>query len=91
MMRALNFTLLILLAGMQYRLWVGPGSWAQIASIEREIETQREHNSHLIARNQMLAGEVLSLKSGNEAVEEHARNDLGMIKRGETFYLVVDQ
>jgi cell division protein FtsB len=91
MMRALNFTLLILLAGMQYRLWVGPGSWAQIALLNREIETQREHNSHLIARNQMLGGEVLSLKSGNDAIEEHARNDLGMLKRGETFYLVVDQ
>lgn len=90
-MRALNIILVILLAGMQYRLWVGPGSWAQIASLKREIEAQREHNSHLIARNQMLGGEVLSLKSGNEAVEEHARNDLGMIKRGETFYLVVDQ
>lgn len=90
-MRALNVVLLIMLAGMQYRLWHGPGSWAQIALLERNIETQREHNSHLVARNQMLAGEVLSLKSGVEAIEEHARNDLGMIKRGETFYLVVDR
>jgi cell division protein FtsB len=89
-MRALNIILLILLAGIQYRLWHGPGSWAQIASLQRDIEAQREHNGHLMARNQMLAGEVLSLRSGNEAIEEHARNDLGMIKRGETFYLVVD-
>lgn len=90
-MRVLNITLVILLAGMQYRLWHGPGSWAQITSLSRDIETQREHNGHLVARNQMLSGEVLSLKSGVEAIEEHARNDLGMIKRGETFYLVVDQ
>jgi len=90
-MRALNITLVILLAGMQYRLWYGPGSWAQVASLNRDIEAQREHNASLVARNQMLAGEVLSLKSGYEAIEEHARNDLGMIKRGETFYLVVDQ
>lgn len=90
-MRALNITLVILLAGMQYRLWHGPGSWAQIAALKDDIDKQREHNSHLVARNQMLAGEVLSLKSGYEAIEEHARNDLGMIKRGETFYLVVDK
>ena len=91
MMRALNIVLVILLAGMQYRLWHGAGSWAQIAALGGEIDKQREHNTHLVARNQMLAGEVLSLKSGYEAIEEHARNDLGMIKRGETFYLVVDQ
>ncbi|HEY3700388.1 MAG TPA: cell division protein FtsB [Spongiibacteraceae bacterium] len=90
-MRWLNILLLVLLTGLQYRLWVGPGSWAQVASLKREIEQQREHNSHLVARNQMLEGEVLSLKSGYEAIEEHARNDLGMIKRGETFYLVVDK
>lgn len=90
-MRALNIALVILLAGMQYRLWHGPGSWAQIAALQDDIDKQREHNSHLVARNQMLAGEVLSLKSGYEAIEEHARNDLGMIKRSETFYLVVDQ
>ena len=89
-MRVLNITLVILLAGMQYRLWHGPGSWAQIAALKDDIAKQREHNSHLEARNQMLAGEVLSLKSGYDAIEEHARNDLGMIKRNETFYLVVD-
>ena len=90
-MRWLNILLVVMVIGLQYRLWVGPGSLAQIALLEREIKGQREHNDHLVARNQMLSGEVLSLKSGNEAIEEHARNDLGMIKRGETFYLVVDQ
>ena len=90
-MRWLNILLVVMVVGLQYRLWVGPGSWAQIALLEREIKQQREQNDHLVARNQMLGGEVLSLKSGNEAIEEHARSDLGMIKRGETFYLVVDQ
>lgn len=90
-MRWLNIFLVVMVIGLQYRLWVGPGSWAQIALFEREIAAQREHNDHLVARNQMLAGEVLSLKSGNDAIEEHARNDLGMVKRGETFYLVVEQ
>jgi len=90
-MRWLNIFLVVMVVSLQYRLWVGPGSWAQIALLEREIKGQREQNDHLVARNQMLAGEVLSLKSGVEAIEEHARNDLGMIKRGETFYLVVDQ
>lgn len=90
-MRALNIFLLVLLTGLQYRLWVGQGSWAQIAALKRDIARQQTHNDHLLARNRMLEGEVRSLKSGLEAIEEHARVDLGMIKRGETFYLVVDK
>lgn len=90
-MRWLNIFLLVVLTGLQYRLWVGPGSWAQIAALTRDIAQQQQSNDHLVARNRMLEGEVRSLKSGYEAIEEHARVDLGMIKRGETFYLVVDK
>lgn len=90
-MRWLNVVLLVMLVGLQYRLWIGPGSWAQIVALNDTIDKQRQLDDRLAGRNQMLEGEVLSLKSGFEAVEEHARNDLGMIKRGETFYLVVDK
>jgi len=90
-MRWLNIVLLIMLVGLQYRLWIGPGSWAQVAALRETIDKQRQLDERLAGRNQMLEGEVLSLKSGYEAIEERARNDLGMIKRGETFYLVVDK
>lgn len=90
-MRWLNVVLLVMLVGLQYRLWIAPGSWAQIASLNDAIAKQRQLDDRLAGRNQMLEGEVLSLKSGFEAIEEHARNDLGMIRRGETFYLVVDK
>ncbi|MDB6063158.1 MAG: cell division protein FtsB [Verrucomicrobiaceae bacterium] len=91
-MRWLNIFLLFLLLVLQYRLWVDEaGSWAQIATLKTDIAQQQQRNDHLIARNRMLEGEVRSLKSGYEAIEEHARVDLGMIKRGETFYLVVDK
>lgn len=90
-MRWLNIFLLVVLTGLQYRLWVGLGSWAQISALKRDIAAQQLHNDRLVARNRMLEGEVRSLKSGLEAIEEHARVDLGMIKRGETFYLVVDK
>jgi cell division protein FtsB len=90
-MRWLNVVLLVMLVGLQYRLWIGPGSWAQIAALNDTIAKQRQLDDRLAGRNQMLEGEVLSLKSGFEAIEEHARNDLGMVRRGETFYLVVDK
>jgi cell division protein FtsB len=90
-MRWLNIVLLIMLVGLQYRLWIGPGSWAQVAGLRETIDKQRQLDERLAGRNQMLEGEVLNLKSGYDAIEERARNDLGMIKRGETFYLVVDK
>jgi cell division protein FtsB len=89
-MRWLNVVLLLILVGLQYRLWIGAGSWADVAALDRKIEQQNDRNERLQARNQLLEGEVISLKSGLDAIEERARNDLGMIKRDETFYLVVD-
>ena len=89
-MRWLNIILLLILLGLQYRLWVGAGSWADVATLSGKIEQQALKNDSLHARNQLLEGEVISLKSGVDAIEERARNDLGMIKRDETFYLIVD-
>ena len=89
-MRWLNILLLLILLGLHYRLWIGAGSWADVAALERKIEQQADKNERLVARNQLLEGEVISLKSGLDAIEERARSDLGMIKHNETFYLVVD-
>ena len=89
-MRWLNIVLLSMLLILQYRLWVGNGSFAEMAAHKREIATQSEQNDKLKQRNQRLENEVQSLKSGLEAVEERARKELGMIKRDETFYLIVD-
>ena len=89
-MRWLNILLLLILLGLHYRLWIGAGSWADVAALERKIDQQADKNERLVARNQLLEGEVISLKSGLDAIEERARSDLGMIKHNETFYLVVD-
>ncbi len=83
--------LLILLAGLQYRLWVGEGSLADVARLEREIQQQQDDNTRLRERNRVLAVEVEELKSGLDSVEERARSDMGMIKKGETFYMVVEK
>jgi hypothetical protein len=42
-----------------------------------------------VKRNMVLKEEIEDLKSGLEAIEELARNDLGFIKPGETFYRVL--
>lgn len=78
--------LLLLLAGLQYRLWVGNGSLAQVTDLTQQIADQRAENEILLERNRVLDAEVSELKKGMETVEERARHELGMIKEGETLY-----
>ncbi len=89
-MKWLILTLSVLLLGLQYRLWVGDGSLADVVRLSDGIEVQVQENDRLRERNRILATEVDGLKSGLDAVEERAREDLGMIKPGETFFMVVE-
>ena len=90
-MRWLIVILVVLLAGLQWRLWVGEGSLAHRAELNRQLQQQEADNRTLRQRNQQIATDVESLKTNLDAIEEKARADLGMIKQGETFYLVIDK
>lgn len=90
-MRWLVSLLLILLLLAQYQLWSGSGSLPALWRLEQSVAVQREENAALKERNEALEAEVLDLKQGMEAVEERARNELGMIKEGETFYQVIKE
>lgn len=89
-MKWLIITLSVLFLGLQYRLWVGEGSLAEVVRLGDERAIQAQENDRLRERNRILAAEVDGLKSGLDAVEERAREDLGMIKPGETFFMVVE-
>jgi cell division protein FtsB len=90
-MRWLLIILIGFLAGLQFRLWVGEGSLAHQFELDTQIAKQRVENQLLKRRNEKVAQEVESLKSNLESIEEKARRDLGMIKEGEIFYLVIDK
>ncbi len=82
--------LVIALITLQARLWVGEGSLADIARLERSIDKQERLNSRDRERNRMLEVEIAHLKNGLGGIEALAREDMGMVKEGETFYLVLD-
>jgi cell division protein FtsB len=88
-MRKLLLFLVILLVYLQYRLWLGNGGLLELWNVHLDVETQRAENVRLRERNEALNAEVLDLKHGLDAVEERAREDMGMVKQGETFYQVV--
>ena len=88
-MKFLSFSLAILVALLQYPLWLGKGSWLKVSELDRQVTAQREINDKLKARNEALDAEVRDLKEGVEAIEERARMELGMIKGNEVFVQVV--
>lgn len=90
-LRLVLLALVVLLGWLQYRLWLGNGGSREVAALERQVEQQARQNAGLQARNDALAAEVADLKSGEAAIEERARSELGMIRPGETFYRVVER
>lgn len=85
-MRWLTLTLIALIVALQWPLWLGKGSWFRVWQLDRQLQQQRILNQQLIARNAALDAEVRDLKQGTDAMEERARNELGMVRNGEVFF-----
>ena len=90
-MKILIAILVLLLIGLQYRLWFGDGSLSEVVQLSRELELQKQRLRELEERNRILEAQVLDLQNGLDAFEEKARNDLGMIKQGETFIQLIPE
>jgi len=82
--------LLLIMAALQAKLWMGDGGLPDARALRQNVNQQRAENKKLQERNDALSAEVEDLKSGEAAVEERARSELGMVKPGETFYRVVE-
>ena len=90
-MRWLIGLLIALLVLLQYKLWVGDGSLADVWNLYQQVEAQKEENRQLRERNQALEAEVADLKQGLEAIEERAREELGMVRDDETLYQIIEE
>lgn len=79
--------MLVLLLGLfQYELWFAKGGLVFAYHLHQGLKEQRALNARLAARNEALAANIEDLKNGTDAIEEHARYDLGMTKPNEVFY-----
>lgn len=87
--RWVPLVLLALLGLLQYRLWLGKNSIPDYLALQKEVERQARQNANLAQRNALLEADIDDLKIGLEAIEERARNELGLIKQGETFYRIL--
>ena len=89
--RWLIAVLILVVLFLQTRLWVGEGSLAQVNGLQVRVEQERAENGVREQRNRVLRAEIIELKTGRESIEEKARSEFGLIKEGETFFLLVDE
>ena len=87
-MKVLGLILFALIILLQYPLWLGKGSWHRVWEVGQQVASQHETNQKHQIRNAALDAEVQDLKQGSVAIEERARNELGMIKQNEIFFQV---
>lgn len=89
-MRPIFIILIIALVVLQHKLWLGDGNIIQWINLEQKLEDHQKENNKLAARNRALEADIKELKSGDQALEEQARYELGMIKDNEVYYHFVD-
>ena len=83
--------IILLIIHFQYRLWLGDGSIREIDAYQQRLDDLKKQVQEKKERNEALYAEVLDLRKGQEAIEERARDELGMIKEGETFFQVIEE
>lgn len=86
-MRVILIVLVIILVLLQIQLW---RQFGEVRALRELVEEQRDENEDLQRRNEALAAEVEDLRAGLDAIEERARSELGLIRQGEDFFLIVD-
>jgi len=89
-MKVLIAILLLMLIGLQIRLWTGENSLAHLNSLEKQIEQQKIINTDLKTQTDQMRALVHDLKTGDDAYEEMVRLKLGLIKPNEEIYLFVE-
>ncbi len=89
-MKIIIAVIILLIIHFQYRIWIGDGSVAQIDAYQQRLDVLKKQAEEKRQRNEALYAEVLDLRKGQEAIEERARDELGMIKEDETFFHVLE-
>lgn len=81
---------IFLLIVLQYRLWFDDSGVIANRALERQIDQLQSANEQQSAENHALLNQVMDLRTGNALLEETAREELGLVKDGETFILFAE-
>ncbi|MCE0724319.1 MULTISPECIES: cell division protein FtsB [Legionella] len=89
-MRPVFIILIVSLVVLQHKLWLGDGNLIQWHNLEKKLAAHEQENNKLATRNRALEADIRELKNGDQALEEQARYELGMIKGTEVYYQFID-
>ncbi|WP_354623513.1 cell division protein FtsB [Psychromonas sp. MME2] len=90
-MKLFVLLLICLFALQQYHLWFCKNGLQDNYRLEKEVALIKADTEQLMQRNQMMFSEIEDLKQGHQAIEERARNELGLVKEGETFFRIASK
>lgn len=82
--------LALILIMLQYRLWVAEGNIRDTRQLTGKVAAQNQENLQQLRQNDQLRAEISALKSDPAEIEARAREELGLVKPEETFYMLVD-
>ncbi len=82
--------LLVAITALQFRLWTGQGSFAHVNGLGQQVALRIAENESKVKRNAVLKAEIKDLRHSLDAVEGMARSELGLVRKGETFYWLVE-
>jgi cell division protein FtsB len=84
----LPVVLIVLLAILQYRFWFQAGGMHDMLELKKQVSASQAENDKLTMRNNLLLQQVELLQKNTDAIEARARQELGMVKKGETYYQI---
>lgn len=88
-MKTLLAILIVIFLALQFQLWFADDGFFHGFHLRKKIAEQQKKNGLIEESNNYIIKEIDSLKEGGAAIENKARNDLGMVRKGEVFYQVV--
>lgn len=91
MYKGIITVLLLLLATLEYRYWLGSDSVFKTRSLAKELAVQQDEVAQLQERNDLILHKIRLLKKDPRAIEEQARYELGMVRQGEKYYQVLEK
>ncbi len=80
-----------LLVFLQYKLWFAEGGYNDVRRLKASLEEVKQKNKALALRNKKMFEHIKALKKNDKEMEALARAQLGMVKKNETYYQIVEQ
>lgn len=79
-------TILLLVSVMIFFTFFGDKGLLQVYRLRRELREIERVNMELRQENERLRGEIGNLRTNKKYIEELARRELGLVKKGEIVY-----